>query len=233
MPLIYLVDDDENIRRLASVALTDAGMEVESFSNGVDFLEKVKEEPCDLVLLDWMMPRPDGLEVLKELKADSKTKKIPVIILSAKSSEMDIVLGLELGADAYITKPFGVRELPARVRAVLRSREYNPDPKQDQVITRGNLTIDKSKRKVYKHSETIDLSAKEFDLLFTLMQHPGQVLSRDTLLNRVWDTDYFGDTRTVDVHVRYLRQKIEDNPSDPKYVLTVRGVGYTFTDETD
>lgn len=234
MSLIYVVDDEANIRRLASLALTDNGMEVETFSNGNDFLFAVKQKQPDLAILDWMMPAPDGIEIIRRLRENTETQNLPVIVLTAKSDEMDAVLGLELGADDYITKPFGVRELPARVRAVLRRKSRSDSAlDEEEVISLNGLTIDAKKRKVTKRGDVIELTTREFDLLYVLMQHPGQVFSRDMLLDRVWKTNYYGDTRTVDVHVRYLRQKIEDEASDPKYLLTVRGVGYSFAEETD
>ena len=234
MPLIYVVDDEANIRRLASLALSDNGMQVESFGNGKDFLQRVKSQLPDCVLLDWMMPAPDGLEVIRTLRENPTTQNLPVIMLTAKSDEMDTVLGLELGADDYIIKPFGVRELPARVRAVLRRKSRSDaQDEDDEIITEGDLTIDAKRRKVTKRDEIIELTTREFDLLFVLMQHPGQVFSRDTLLDRVWKTNYYGDTRTVDVHIRYLRQKIEDDASNPIYIQTVRGVGYSFAEATE
>lgn len=232
MPLVYVVDDEANIRRLARLALTDSGMQVETFSGGEDFLQATQVRKPDCVILDWMMPQTDGLKVIRKLREDTQTANIPVIMLTAKSDEMDKVIGLELGADDYMTKPFGVRELPARVRAVLR-RRTRTEQIEEEVIEEGDLVIDAKRRKVTKRGETIDLTTREFDLLFILMQHPGQVFSRDVLLDRVWKTNYYGDTRTVDVHVRYLRQKIEDDSANPKYIQTIRGVGYCFVEDQE
>ncbi len=232
MPLIYVVDDEANIRRLAALALVDSGMQVETFAGGPEFLHALQYKMPDLVLLDWMMPGPDGPEIIRKLRENPETINLPIIMLTAKSDETDKVIGLELGADDYLTKPFGVRELPARVRAVLR-RQSRAKQIEDERIEEAGLIIDAKRRRLTKRGETIELTTREFDLLFILMQHPGQVFSRDMLLDRVWKTNYYGDTRTVDVHVRYLRQKIEDDPSNPKYIKTVRGVGYCFTDDYD
>lgn len=232
MPLIYVVDDEANIRRLASLALTDGGMQVESFSGGQEVLQAVNRKVPDCILLDWMMPQPDGLQVIRTLRENTQTQNIPVIMLTAKSEEMDKVIGLELGADDYITKPFGVRELAARVRALLR-RKMRTEQIEDDVLVGGELEMDAKRRKVKKRGETIELTTREFDLLYLLMQHPGQVFSRDMLLDRIWKTNYYGDTRTVDVHIRYLRQKVEDNPSSPRYIQTVRGVGYCFEENLE
>lgn len=231
MPLVYVVDDESNIRRLARLALTDNGMQVQTFSDGEEFLQALQYTQPDCVLLDWMMPQLDGLQILRMIRQNPKTQAIPVIMLTAKSDEMDKVIGLEIGADDYITKPFGVKELPARVRAILRRKSRVEQPEEIGVIENGDLVIDQKRRKVTKRGEEIELTTREFDLLFMLMQHPGQVFSRDTLLDRVWKTNYYGDTRTVDVHIRYIRQKIEDDPSNPVYIETVRGVGYAFRDD--
>ena len=228
MPLIYVVDDESNIRRLARLALTDNGMQVQTFSDGEEFLRVLQYTQPDCVLLDWMMPQLDGLQILRMIRQNPKTQSMPVIMLTAKSDEMDKVIGLEIGADDYITKPFGVKELPARVRAILRRKSRAEQAEDIEVIENGNLVIDQKRRKLTKRGEEIELTTREFDLLFMLMQHPGQVFSRDMLLDRVWKTNYYGDTRTVDVHIRYIRQKIEDDPSSPVYIETVRGVGYTF-----
>lgn len=232
MPLIYVVDDEANIRRLAAQALTDSGMQVESFAGGKEFLQAALRQVPDCVLLDWMMPSPNGLELIRMLRGNPLTRQLPVIMLTAKSDETDKVIGLELGADDYITKPFGVRELPARVRAVLR-RHNRAEQAEDDVLKRSGLAIDAKRRKFTKRGETIELTTREFDLLYVLMQHPGQVFTRDMLLDRVWQTNYYGDTRTVDVHVRYLRQKIEDDSANPVYIQTVRGVGYCFAEEQE
>ncbi|MDD2213797.1 MAG: response regulator transcription factor [Oscillospiraceae bacterium] len=229
MPLIYIVDDEPHIRRLAAEALKDYGMDTETFANGTEFMAAVRHKVPDAAILDWMMPPPDGLELCRRLRQEAPTAQLPIIILTAKSDETDRVLGLELGADDYISKPFGVRELAARVRALLRRRSFGGSSEQ-VLLQSGGLTLDVRRRRVTKNGEAVELTLREFDLLQLLMTYPGQVFSRDQLLDRVWKTNYFGDTRTVDVHVRYLRQKLEDHPEQPQLILTVRGVGYCFTD---
>ncbi len=230
MPMIYVVDDEANIRRLASLALTDNGMEVETFANGQDLFHTIRQQLPDCLIVDWMMPAPDGLEIIRRLREDTRTQNLPIIMLTAKSEEMDAVLGLELGADDYISKPFGVRELPARVRAVLRRKARTEKDAEEEILSIGDLTIDPKRRTCSKHGDSIELTTREFDLLYILMLNAGQVFSRDMLLDRVWKTNYYGDTRTVDVHIRYLRQKVEEDPSDPIYIQTVRGVGYSFAE---
>lgn len=229
MPLVYIVDDEANIRQLAAVAIQDYGMETETFSNGKDFMLAVQQQMPDAVILDWMMPDPDGLAILQMLRRDPKTRALPIIMLTAKGEEMDRVLGLELGADDYISKPFGVRELAARVRAQLRRKTLS-ESVESEVITAGPISLDAVRRKVTKRGETIELTQREFDLLHILIENRGQVFTRDVLLDRVWKMNYYGDTRTVDVHVRYLRLKLEDEPNNPRYILTVRGVGYCFAE---
>lgn len=226
-PLIYVVDDEVHIRRLAQVALEDHGMKVQTFGSGNEAIAALRQQKPDLIILDWMMPPPDGIAVCRTIRETPDWAALPVIILTARTEEMDRVLGLELGADDYITKPFGVRELPARVRAVLR-RGRMADAQDDIAITIGPLSIDAKRRRVSLNGTPIDLTTREFDLLYLLMQHPGQVFTRDQLLDRVWNTTYYGDTRTVDVHIRYVRQKIEPTPDGPTFIRTVRGVGYAF-----
>lgn len=232
MPLVYIVDDEANIRRLAAMALQDFGMETETFGEGENFMKAIKRRLPDLVIVDWMMPPPDGLQICRDLRSDPETKALPIIMLTARSDEMDRVLGLEMGADDYISKPFGVKELPARVRALLRRQKLSGESQQE-VLEEGPLKLYPSRRRVLKRGEEIVLTQKEFDLLAQLMRYPGQVFTREMLLDRIWQTDFFGDTRTVDVHVRYLRQKLEDEPNAPKLVLTVRGVGYCFAEELE
>ena len=233
MPLIYIVDDEANIRRLASLALEEQGMEVRSYENGEQLLEALDRSIPDCILLDWMMPGLDGIQLLHRIRNNDKFKNIPLIMLTAKSEEMDVVMALELGADDYISKPFGIKELPARVRAVLRRQSRSTEDTQDRKLSASGITIDPKRHSVVKNGVNIDLTAREFDLLYVLMESPGRVFTRDTLLNQVWDTEYFGDTRTVDVHIRYLRQKIEDDDANPVYIKTIRGVGYSFADSEE
>ena len=230
MPLIYIVDDEPHIRHLAAVGLKDAGFETAEFSDGAVLLHAVNQKQPDAILLDWMMPGQDGLSVLKTLRQNAATRPIPILMMTARSDEVDRVLGLELGADDYVTKPFSLKELAARVRAVIRRQEYLAAP-EAQTLSGGGLELDYSRWRVLKNGEPVELTQREFELLYTLMKSPGRVFTREMLLDTVWKVDFYGDTRTVDVHVRYLRQKLEDEPDNPKRILTVRGVGYRFTDE--
>jgi len=228
---IALVEDDKHIQELIQYNLEENGYAVRIFDNGEDFLQESGKNPPDLILLDIMLPGLGGLEICRLVKQDATLKKIPIIMLTAKSEEFDKVLGLEMGADDYITKPFGIREFLARVKAVLRR---NPShEKQTEVIQAGKLMIDLERHEVYKGAELIELTFKEFELLKLLLLNKGKVLSREMLLERIWGFDYFGETRTVDVHIRYLRQKIEDNDNSPVCIETVRGIGYRFSDKED
>lgn len=229
MSLIYVVDDEANIRRLAALGLQDAGYETVEFSSGSELLAALPAREPDCVVLDWMMPQPDGLEVCRLMRADNRWRHIPVIMLTARSDEVDKILGLELGADDYLTKPFSIKELAARVKSLIRRVDYLSA--RDELIRCGELELDSARHRVTKNGKEIALSLREYELLYELMKHPGRVLTREILLNRVWKTDFVGDTRTVDVHVRYLRQKIEDEPDNPRYILTVRGVGYRFAEQ--
>ncbi len=228
--LIYAVEDEGSIRKLIQYNLQSAGYRVIAFDTGESVLEKLNDTIPDLLLLDVMLPGIDGFEVLKQIKLNLKTANLPVIMLTAKSEEFDKVLGLELGADDYIPKPFGIRELIARVKAVLR-RSQPVNVLESEMIRQGNISIDLVRREVYKNGLLIEMPLKEFELLKTLMLSKGKVLSREMLLDQIWGFDFYGETRTVDVHIRYLRQKIEDNDSDPTYIETVRGIGYKFNDK--
>ncbi len=229
MPLIYIVDDEPHIRRLASIGLRDAGFETAEFSDGGVLLHAMRQTLPDAVLLDWMMPGQDGIAVLGALRSDPATRPVPILMMTARTDEVDRVLGLEMGADDYITKPFSVKELAARVRAVIRRQEYLSAP-ETPVLSGHGLTVDYARRSVTKNGVPVELTQREFDLLYTLMKNPGRVFTREMLLDTVWKVDFFGDTRTVDVHVRYLRQKLEDEPDRPQRILTVRGVGYRFAE---
>ena len=228
MPLVYIADDEPNIRRLVAFGLKDSGFESAEFADGEALLAGVKARRPDAVILDWMMPPPDGLAVCRALRADKETSSIPILMLTARGEEIDKVLGLELGADDYIVKPFGMNELCARVRAVLRRTERAQEP--EQTLEAGGLRMDIARHTVAKDGAPIELTAKEFDLLAMLLKNRGKVLTRDSLLDKVWGVEYFGDTRTVDVHVRYLRQKVENDPDKPVLIQTVRGVGYKFAE---
>lgn len=228
MPLVYIADDEPNIRRLVAFGLKDSGFESAEFADGETLLAGVKARKPDVIILDWMMPPPDGLAVCRTLRSDADTRDIPILMLTARGEEIDKVLGLELGADDYIVKPFGIKELCARVRAVLRRTARSQEP--EQKLEAGALQVDIARHTVTKNGIKIELTAKEFDLLAMLMKNRGKVLTRDSLLDKVWGVEYFGDTRTVDVHVRYLRQKVEDDPDHPVLIQTVRGVGYRFSE---
>lgn len=225
---ILVVDDEEHIIELVELYLRKEGYRVVSAQDGDAAIEKFSVEKPDLLVLDIMLPGADGLDVLRQVR---KTSRVPVIMLTARESEVDKVVGLELGADDYLTKPFSARELVARVKAVLRRAkpaEEEPDP----VLVRGSLTIDSSRRRVeVKGGGEVELTAKEFDLLYVMAANPGIVLTRDRLMEKVWGYEYMGDTRTVDVYIRHLREKLTDDADNPRFIETVRGVGYRFKGE--
>lgn len=225
---ILIVDDEINIRELISYNLKSSGYSTISTDNGISALKTVKEEKPCLVLLDLMLPGMDGFEVCKEIRKDNEISATPIIMISAKGDEFDKVLGLELGADDYITKPFSVRELISRVKAVLRRTTIIT---MENSFTFENIKIDFEKHEVTKKGEKIDLTLKEFELLETLIKNKGRVMTRDFLLDKIWGYEYIGETRTVDVHIRHLRQKIEDDDKVPKFIETIRGVGYRFNME--
>ena len=226
MKKVLVVDDEKPISDIVKFNLAKEGYDVYTAYDGEEALEKVAEVEPDLILLDLMLPKMDGLEVAREVR---KTYDMPIIMVTAKDSEIDKVLGLELGADDYVTKPFSNRELVARVKANLRrgaTAAKEPAEAAPAELTIGDLTIHPEAYMVTKRGETIELTHREFELLFYLAKHLGQVMTREHLLQTVWGYDYFGDVRTVDVTVRRLREKIEDNPSHPNYLVTRRGVGY-------
>lgn len=227
MKKILVVDDEKPISDIMKFNLTKEGYEVHVAADGEEALQKVDEVHPDLILLDLMLPKMDGLEVARQVRKDYD---MPIIMVTAKDSELDKVLGLELGADDYVTKPFSNRELVARVKANLR-RQGAPSAQPAEVeensdIEIGDLVIHPEAYMVSKRGENIELTHREFELLHYLAQHIGQVMTREHLLQTVWGYDYFGDVRTVDVTVRRLREKVEDNPSHPKWLVTRRGVGY-------
>ena len=223
---ILVVDDEKPIADILQFNLKKEGYEVTCAYDGNEALKMVEEIQPDLILLDIMLPQRDGMEVCREVRKKYET---PIIMLTAKDSEIDKVLGLELGADDYVTKPFSTREIIARVKANLRRQQAAPVPDQEtepKEITIGTLTIHPDAYVVSKRGETIELTHREFELLHYLAKHIGQVMTREHLLQTVWGYDYVGDVRTVDVTVRRLREKIEDNPSHPGWIVTRRGVGY-------
>lgn len=219
---ILVVEDDETLRETLAYNLEIDGYKVIAAGDGQAGLNLARTESPDLVVLDVMLPELDGLSVCRILRRELD---VPIILLTARSSEVDKIIGLDSGADDYITKPFSLGEFFARVRATLRRKPKDALPKQ---LESGDLTLDLLGRKAYKADKKLDLSHKEFDLLAELMQNQDMVLSRDLLLTKIWGYDYHGGSRTVDVHIRWLREKIEDNPSKPERITTVRSIGYRF-----
>jgi len=231
-PRILLVDDEHSIQTLLSYPLRKDGYEVVQASDGREALDRFSESTFDLVVLDVMMPRMDGLEACRRLRARSS---VPIIMLTAKADEVDKIVGLELGADDYITKPFSVREFRSRVKAALRrasmTRELT-DAGEAPVELHG-LRIDAAKRNVRVRGEEVALTFVEFEMLLAMANSPGRVWGREQLLTRVWGDSSYRDPRTVDVHIRHLREKLEADPRNPEYLFTVRGVGYRFRDAED
>jgi DNA-binding response OmpR family regulator len=217
---ILLVDDEQSIQTLLSYPLRKEGYDVVQATDGPEALQRFDEQPFDLVVLDLMLPRIDGLEVCRQLRTRSS---VPIIMLTAKSEEIDKVVGLELGADDYITKPFSMREFSSRVKATLRRADERP-------LQVGEMRIDFPKRTVRVRDDDVELTYVEFELLSALARSPGRVFTRDMLLARIWGDSAYRDQRTIDVHVRHLREKIELDAKDPEFVFTVRGVGYRFRD---
>jgi two-component system, OmpR family, response regulator len=231
-PRILLVDDEQPIQTLLSFPLQRDGYEVVQASDGREALARFSEQSFDLVVLDLMLPRMDGLEVCKRLRAKGST--VPIIMLTAKSEEIDKVLGLELGADDYITKPFSMREFRSRVKAALRRAGMaTPEADDEHPIDVRGLRIDPTKRTVVRNGDTVQTTFVEFEILTALARSPGRVFTRDMLLARVWGDSAYRDPRTIDVHIRHLREKIETDPKEPEYLFTVRGVGYRFRDDEE
>jgi DNA-binding response OmpR family regulator len=222
---ILLVDDEQSVQTLLSYPLRKDGYHVTSALDGREALERFKEARFDLVVLDLMLPKLDGVEVCRQLRRKSQ---VPIIMLTAKGSETDKVAGLEVGADDYITKPFSMREFRSRVKAALRRSRMALEPAGDEPIEHAELTIDPARRSVTLRGEEIAATYVEFEILAALARSPGRVLSRETLLEHVWGDSEYRDPRTVDVHIRHLREKIEAEPKEPEYLFTVRGVGYRF-----
>ena len=237
MPRVLIVEDELSLRETLAYSLERDGYEVLTAADGLDALKVARSQRPDLILLDVMLPGMDGIEVCRILRQETD---VPILMLTARAEEVDRVVGLEVGADDYVTKPFGMRELLARIRALLRrarmqSQASGPaledataDVARHRKLVFGELTIDIDRREVLLRGERLSLRPKEYDLLLFLARNRGIVLTRDLILERVWDWNYSGDSRTVDVHVRGIREKIEDDPSDPQRILTVRGVGYRF-----
>jgi two-component system OmpR family response regulator/two-component system alkaline phosphatase synthesis response regulator PhoP len=224
MKKILIVDDEENIVQLIDYNLKNAGFDTVCAMDGREAVEKAKNENPDLIVLDVMLPSMDGFDVVRAVR---KENKVPILMLTARTDEFDRVLGLELGADDYLTKPFSMRELTARVKAILR-RIGKEKVEDHNIIKVGPINIDVDSHKVFVNNEEIQLTAKEYELLKLFVTNKGRVFTREVLLDKLWGYDYYGDTRTVDVHIRHLREKIEADSSNPVLLKTVRGVGYKF-----
>jgi len=232
-PRILLVDDERAIQTLLSYPLQKDGYDVTCASDGREALARFEDGAYDLVVLDVMMPRLDGLEVCRRLRAKST---VPIIMLTARAEEVDKVVGLELGADDYITKPFSLREFRSRVKAALRRSSWakrNQELGEDEPLEVGELRVDFAKRTVRVRGEDVQATYVEFEILKALACNPGRVFTREMLLTRIWGDSAFRDPRTIDVHIRHLREKLESDAKDPEYLFTVRGVGYRFRDTDD
>lgn len=233
---ILVIEDEMNIQELLKYNLEKNGYSVVVADNGTDGIEQARNNVPDLILLDIMLPGIDGLEVCKILRMDKTTKKVPIFMLTAKGEELDKILGLELGADDYITKPFSIKELIARIRAAMRrknedSSEKGEEGKGSSVLRIGNIEINSEKYEVRKNGEKLVLTLKEYELLKMLAENSNKVMTRDFLLDKIWGYDYAGETRTVDVHIRHLRRKIEDEEGGRQLIETIRGVGYRLNSE--
>ena len=226
MSLIYVVEDDSNISEIETYALKNVGYEVESFGTARGFYQALREKNPDLILLDIMMPDEDGLDIIKNIRNNLTTRDIPVIMVTAKSSEIDKVKGLDAGADDYVTKPFGVMELISRVKALLRRSK--PEKGEDKVLSLGSVVLDKDKHSVFVGSSVVELTYKEFELLQLLLSHAGIVTTRELILEKVWGTDFQGESRTLDMHIKTLRQKLG---SAGAMIKTVRNVGYYMNED--
>ena len=224
MTKILVVEDEKSLSEPLAYLLRREGYEVSVVDNGLSAVEAVDQSPPDLILLDLMLPGLAGTEVCREVRNRSS---LPIIMLTAKDSEVDIVVGLELGADDYVTKPYSSRELLARIKAVLRRRSTDPDP-ADGILEYHGIVLDSDRHQLQVRGEPVSLPLKEFELLELLMVNAGRVLTRGQIIDRVWGSDYFGDTKTLDVHIKRLRSKIEVHPSEPTIIATVRGLGYRF-----
>lgn len=222
---VLVVEDDNNIAELLRLYLQKDGFEVSHAADGGKAVEMAREIQPDLVLLDIMLPVMDGWQVCRELR---KTMKMPIIMLTAKGDDMDKLIGFDHGADDYLTKPFNILELKARIRALLRRAGRTEEKAAGNSLTIGTITLDLDARNAYKNGQLADLTAKEFDVIEFLMRNPNRVYSREALLDTIWAYEYRSDIRTVDVHIRRLREKLEENPAEPKYILTKWGVGYYF-----
>lgn len=225
MSRIYVIEDDENIRQLVATALQAFGYQVSAFETAGEGIAALEKEAPDLMLFDIMLPDIDGVEAVRQIRKNPAYETLPIMMLTAKNSELDKVAGLDAGADDYLTKPFGILELKARVQALLRRTARSH---RTSVLTGQDLTLNCDTRDVTKNGKPLELTYKEFELLKLLMENSDRVMTRSELLNLVWGIDFEGETRTLDMHVRTLRQKLGDDAENPRYIRTVRGVGYRF-----
>lgn len=224
--LIYITEDDESIRELVKITLISFSYEVCAFENAEDTLLACSQKIPSLFIFDIMLPGIDGISAVRKLRGDSKMRDIPIIMLTAKDAEFDKITGLDAGADDYITKPFGVMELAARVRALLRRNRQTE--MTGEIIKHKDIHINPKTRECFKNDRSVELTFKEFELLYLLMSHVERVIPREELINTIWGYDFVGETRTLDVHIKTLRRKINDDPENAQYIKTVRGVGYRF-----
>ena len=225
MTKILIVEDEESMLEPLQLLLSNEGFQIECAKDGISGLKKFQEQGADLVLLDLMLPGMSGTEVCKQIRKDSM---VPIIMLTAKDSEVDKVVGLEIGADDYVTKPYSTRELVARINAVLRRKISGSVEKSSNLLVAGHIELDAEKHVVSISGKIVSFPLKEFELLEYLIRNDGRVLTRTQLIDRVWGNDYFGDTKTLDVHIKRLRAKIESDPANPTYIQTIRGLGYKF-----
>lgn len=225
MPAIYIVEDDKNIREIESFALRNVGYQVEDFECAKDFYARLMGKTPDLILLDVMLPDEDGLEIVKKLRAKQETRQIPIIMVTAKTTELDKVKGLDIGADDYMTKPFGIMELISRVKALLR--RTGAQENDDRILKIGKIELDRERHTVSVDGTPCELTYKEYELLKLLMKHAGIVTTREVILERVWGTDFEGESRTLDMHIKTLRQKLKESGG---LIKTVRNVGYIMSD---
>ena len=228
MALVFIVEDDNDIRQIEAYALKCGGFEIEEFEDAKALYERLEKKTPDLFLLDVMLPDEDGLSILRKIREKRETKRIPVIMVTAKTTEIDKVKGLDNGADDYMTKPFNILEVKARIKAIKRRNRHIATADPSTRIVAGNMVMDRNNRHVYIKGKEISLTTKEYDVLELLVTNPNKVYGREMLLSLIWGYDYPGDARTVDVHIRRLREKIESNPSEPEYVHTKWGMGYFF-----
>jgi DNA-binding response OmpR family regulator len=231
MPKVLVVEDELAVREVVERALSREGIETAAVGDGEAALQRLQgSETFDLVVLDVMLPGMDGISVCRELRGGQANRDVPVLMLTARDDETSVVVGLEVGADDYVTKPFRPRELVSRVRAHLRRRRMESDAGQGQRLAFPGLELDLLRREVTSQGSVAPLTAKEFEVLALLASSPGRVYEREQIMRHLWDGDFFGEARAADVHVQHIRKKIEPDPSNPRYVLTVRGVGYKFAD---